>query len=63
MQRLFSFFNPKVFIPDNWRPEKGYYQTLALGHYQIQDEDMIDLEKQRNKWVEDHFSNEKDNNE
>ena len=33
VKRTFSFFNPKVWIPENYTPSQGDYQTLSLGHF------------------------------
>ena len=46
-KNTFSFFNPKVDIPDNYDPYQGDFQTLSLGHFRCGK--MYSLEEARNK--------------
>ena len=46
-KKSFRFFNPKVFIPDNYDPSQGDYHTLPLGHKDIRQEDLISLNELR----------------
>ena len=36
----------------NWSPEEGDLHTIALGHKDIDPDEMYDLETQREEWLE-----------
>ena len=54
-KKIFVLYNPKVIFNNlNWTPEQGDLQTLALGHKDINPEEMYDLEPQREEWLEEN---------
>jgi hypothetical protein len=55
-KELFRFFNVKLFIPDDLRPEQGDYQTLALGHKDVPVDELVDLEEQREDWLKENLN-------
>ena len=46
-KKTFDFFNPKVWIPENYDPSQGDFQTLSLAHFRCGK--MYSLEEARNK--------------
>ena len=56
-KKTFTFFNPKVWIPENYNQSQGDYQTLSLGHFRCGK--MYSLEEARIK----NKQNEKEKNE